>query len=147
MKSCFAVSSNITIKLMGTTIFLWEKLYKKGMGVLFDWRNARIFLWPFSIKLAMIRSRPFKFSSATICLFKQLFLTISSNSLIRNFVKSWDCSPVSNNEIELGNCLPLSWKQEIMHDNLLESDVLLRDLKHFYRNSVRSRNWQYYTVK
>ena len=35
---------------------------------------------------------------------------------------------------------PLPWKQEIVHGNLLEADVLLHDLKYFYRNSVCSRN-------
>ena len=73
MTSCYTVSDNITKSLMKTTNFLWVYCTKNDIGVFFDWMNARIFLWPFFIKLATIRSRPFKFSSATIVLFILLF--------------------------------------------------------------------------
>ena len=47
------------------------------MGVFFDLLNARIFLWPFFIKLATIRSRPFKVSRVMIVLFIFLFFDLS----------------------------------------------------------------------
>ena len=47
------------------------------MGVFIDWLNGRIFLWPFFTKLATMRSRPFKFSSAMIVLFIPLFSGLS----------------------------------------------------------------------
>ena len=68
---------NITKRLMGTTNFLWPYCTKKDIGVFFDWLNARIFLWPFFIKLATIRSRPFKFSSAVIVFVILLFFGLS----------------------------------------------------------------------
>ena len=77
MKSCFTVSDNITKSLVGTTNFLWANCTEKRVGVFFDWLNARIFLWPFFIKLATIRSRTFKFSSAMIVLFILLFFGLS----------------------------------------------------------------------
>ena len=55
------------------------------MGVFFDWLNARIFFWPFFIKLATIRSRHFKFSSAMIVLFLLLFFGLSFPSLFTFF--------------------------------------------------------------
>ena len=76
MKNCFTVSDNITKSLMWTTNFLWANCPKKSMGVFLDWLNARIFLWPFFIKLATIRSIPFKFSSAMIVLFILLFFSL-----------------------------------------------------------------------
>ena len=62
MKSCFTVSGNITKSLMGTTNFLWANCTeKKGMGVFFDWLNARIFLWPFLSNLQRYVADPSSF--------------------------------------------------------------------------------------
>ena len=80
MKSRFTVSDNITKSLMGTTNFLWANSPEKSVGVFFDWLNARIFLWPFFIKLATISSIPFIFSSAMIVLLILLFFGLSISS-------------------------------------------------------------------
>ena len=77
MKNCFTVSDNITKSLMETTNFLWANCTKKRHGGLLWLANARIFLWPFFIKLVTICSRPFKFSSAMIVLFILLFFGLS----------------------------------------------------------------------
>ena len=63
---------------MGTTDFLWANCAKKrhGGSPLTGWMKG-FFFGNFFIKLAMIRSRPFRFSSAIIVLLILLLVSLS----------------------------------------------------------------------
>ena len=114
----------------------------------YTWRKFLyvFFLIESNISSSKLSAPYFKKSPAS---YKDLFLTISPTTLIRNSVESWDCSLVRNNEIELQRELPspLVKTGNCAWQSFGSIDLWLYDLKYFYRSSVCSRNRKYYTVK